>query len=407
LLGFGKTTTLIQGFDIPQGTQFIKSRVEMFDLDRRLSGADSVKRLIKATDGSPLYLEDLLRLTAVTGSLDHAVRAWTERDGAEARKYALGRECEQLTPNAKKVLFAAAAAGAPASHEELRAVSGVRDENLLSALQELQRLFLIPKPTPADEAGGEWRFELNTNTRRLVQEVYGTSVDYRRAVDATRAISQGLPRDSRGYAASAIRQASFLIRGGALAKAEDILLRAKEAEPANAEVYGFLGYLYKQWTPRRVTDARAAFRRAMELRIRKRDSYFHWIRLEMDDRNAAVACEAADTGLRNVPGNRTLLYWGGRAYDLAARQLEAGLHRERAGHAREKALHYLSEALTAVDAEGGGPSASMIYRALALTAEAASDFGNLRKYLTQWKEEAQAEAESDTDWQRLMGLNRA
>ena len=35
------------------------------------------------------------------------------------------------------------------------------------------------------------------------------------------------------------------------------------------------------------------------------------------------------------------------AYDLAARQLEAGLHGERAGQARERALKYLNEALTA------------------------------------------------------------
>ena len=171
LLGFGRTTTLVKGFDFQQGTEFIKSRVEMFDLDSRAFGPEAVKRLIKATDGSPLDLEDLLRLTAVAGSLDHAIRSWTERDGAEARRYALGRECELLSPTARKVLLAAAAAGAAVSHEELQGISGVRDENLISALQELQRLFLVPKPTPADEAGGEWRFELNSNTRRLVQEV--------------------------------------------------------------------------------------------------------------------------------------------------------------------------------------------------------------------------------------------
>lgn len=404
LLGFGKTTTLVQGFDIPQGTQFIKSRVDMFDLDSRSFGTDSVKRLVRATDGSPLYLEDLLRLSAVAGSLDHAIRAWTERDGAEARRYALGRECEQLTPNAKKVLFAAAASGAPASHEELRGISGVRDENLLSALQELQRLFLIPKPTSADEAGGEWRFELNSNTRRLVQEVYGGSVDYRRAVDAKRAISQGLPRDSRGYGASAIRQASFAVRAGELEKAEEILLRARDSEPANPEIHGFLGYVYKQWSPRRITDARDAFRRAAELRIRKRDTYFHWIRLEMDEKEAAVACEAADLGLKAVPGNRTLLYWGGRAYDLAARQLEAGLHRERASLARERALQYLAEAMTAVDTEGGAPSAGMICKALALTAEAGADHRSVQKFLAQWKEADPSDAEADSDWQRLSGL---
>ena len=92
-----------------------------------------------------------------------------------------------------------------------------------------------------------------------------------------------------------------------------------------------------------------------------------------------MACDAAELGLRNVPGNRTLLYWAGRAYDLAARQLEAGLHGERAGQARERALKYLNEALTAADGESGGPSAGMIYRALALAAEASGDFRSVKK----------------------------
>ena len=292
----------------------------MFGLDRQIFGQNAMRRLVKATDGSPLYLEDLLRLTAVSGSLDQAITAWSERGGAEARRYALGRECDLLSPTAKKVLFAAAAAGAAVSHEELRAISGVRDESLVSALQELQSLFLIPKPTAADEAGDDWRFELNVNTRRLVQEVYGDSQQFRLAVQAKRSISQGLPRDNRGYAASAMKQASFLIRAGQLNKAEDIMLRAKEGEPANPDVFGYLGYLYKQWNPRRATDARDAFRRAAELRTRKRDPYFHWIRLEIDAGEPAVACEAAEAGLENIPGNRSFaprrenqLYWAGRA----------------------------------------------------------------------------------------------
>ena len=403
--GFGKTTTPVPGFSLKDGTDFIKSRIEMFDLDRQAFGQDAMKRLVKATDGSPLYLEDLLRLTAVSGSLAQAITAWSERGGAEARRYALGRECDLLGPTAKKVLFAAAAAGSAVSHEELRAISGVRDESLFSALQELQSLFLIPKPTAAHEAGDDWRFELNVNTRRLVQEVYGDSQQFRLAVQAQRSISQGLPRDNRGYAASAMRQASFLIRAGQLNEAEDIMLRAKEGEPANPDVFGYLGYLYKQWNPRRATDARDAFRRAAELRTRKRDPYFHWIRLEIDAGDSAVACEAAEAGLKNLPGNRSLLYWAGRANDLAARELQSGLHWERARQARNRAVRYLTRALTASDVEGTSPNAGMIYKALALTAEAASDFASVARYAAEWMKAAPTYASSDRDWQRLSGLS--
>ena len=195
-----------------------------------------------------------------------------------------------------------------------------------------------------------------------------------------------------------------LIRNGEFQKAEDVLLRAKETEPANPDVFGFLGYLYKQWAPRRATDARDAFRRAGELRTRKRDAYFHWIRLELDAKDAAVACEAAEVGLKNIPGNRTLLYWAGRAYDTAARELERGLHTERSSQARERATQHLTQALAAGDVEGGGPTSGMIYRALALSAEGARDREGARRYAAEWQKVAPSEAESDRDWRRLTGL---
>ena len=230
-------------------------------------------------------------------------------------------------------------------------------------------------------------------------------MEFRHAVEAKRSISQGLPRDNRGYVASAIRQALFLIRAGHLNEAEDLMLRARKAEPANPEVFSYLGYLYKQWNPRRTTDARDAFRRAAELCTRKRDPYFHWIRLELDIKDAAVACEAAEAGLKNVPGNRTLLYWAGRANALAAQQLEGGLHVDRASQARKRAVLYLTQALTASDVKGAGPNAGMIYKALALTAEAASDFRSTKQYAAEWMKAVPTDASNDRDWQRLSGLS--
>ena len=82
--------------------------------------------------------------------------------------------------------------------------------------------------------------------------------------------------------------------------------RLAPPEPANPDVYGFLGYLYKQWVPRRITDAREAFRRAAELRTRKRDVYFNWIRLELDAKDAAVACDAAELGFERFGWARRL-----------------------------------------------------------------------------------------------------
>jgi len=93
-----------------------------------------------------------------------------------------------------------------------------------------------------------------------------------------------------------------------------------------------------------------------------------------------------------------------RAYTLSARQLDAGLHRERASLARDRALQLLGEALSASDSEGTGPTAGMIYRALTLTAEAAGDYRAVRRYIAEWKTAAPLDAEADNDWHRLKGL---
>jgi len=191
------------------------------------------------------------------------------------------------------------------------------------------------------------------------------------------------------------------MRNGQLPEAEEILLRARTQAANDPDVHGFMGYLYKQWIPRRTTDAREAFRRAAELRSRKRDAYFHWIRMELDLKDGAVACEAAEAGLKNVPANRTLLYWAGRAYDMAARQLEGGFHFDRAEQARRRASEYLTQALGADDVGEAAPSSGMIHKALALTAEASKDTKGVASIRSNWEKAAPEDAHNDWEWQRL------
>ena len=110
-------------------------------------------------------MDDLMRLAKIV-DIHKAIKMWTEKGGDEARKYALQREIEKLSPDARRILIAAAVTDDPISLAELESILELPEERLLSALSELQTLFLFPK-APAVE--GEQRYQINLNTKKLVQ----------------------------------------------------------------------------------------------------------------------------------------------------------------------------------------------------------------------------------------------
>ena len=64
LFGFGATTTVIRGFHGEAGREFVRSRISLFGLDPDAFSNQRITQILAVTDGSPLFIEDLLRLCA-------------------------------------------------------------------------------------------------------------------------------------------------------------------------------------------------------------------------------------------------------------------------------------------------------------------------------------------------------
>ena len=90
----------IKGFELAEAEEFIKSRIELYDLDLQIVQSAVLRELLEATDGSPLYMDDLMRLTRIV-PLERAIAIWAEKKGDDARRYALQRELEQLSADAR------------------------------------------------------------------------------------------------------------------------------------------------------------------------------------------------------------------------------------------------------------------------------------------------------------------
>ena len=106
VFGMATSTTQVEGFSDSDVGRFITSRCRLFNIDRQMFSSELVRNILDVTEGSPLYIEDLIRLMAILPPRD-AVKAWADHKGQNARQYALGRELDMLSREARHVLIAA------------------------------------------------------------------------------------------------------------------------------------------------------------------------------------------------------------------------------------------------------------------------------------------------------------
>ena len=373
----------IFGFEPKEAEDFIRSRVELYGLDANAVPDGCFNELVQATDGSPLYMDDLLRLVKIV-PVRKAVEMWSEKRGDEARRYALQRELENLSEHAKKVLIAACVRETPTSFAELETVLRFSEDRLLAALTELQTLFLFPKPRVVE---GEQRFEVNTNTRKLVRLVEGSSDLYARIETASKAVSGQLPDVGRGIISALIRQAYLLMNSSRFVEAETLLTQAAEKYPQAGDLEGFLGFLYRKWG--RYADAVRHFEAAYKLKCKNPDTYRHWIKMEMAQKEWTRAISAADKALRILPDLYELHALRAECKVRSGQDLFSRLQREKAFKLWNEAVGELKVALKSPESlrDGERDISAWMYRTLVICLDCLSDFRMLKQSFLDWERE--------------------
>ena len=139
MFGMSNLTTQVSGLSQQDGEDFIKSRCDLMGITAGPVLAVKEK-LLDVTDSSPLFVEDLLRLSQSGFTIDKAIGLWAGKRGMEARKYAIQREYDQLDEDAKHVLLALSLQG-PCGTEVLcrgpRLVRGASAERHAAATENV------------------------------------------------------------------------------------------------------------------------------------------------------------------------------------------------------------------------------------------------------------------------------
>lgn len=263
-----------------------------------------IKQLLDVTSGSPLYADSLIRLERRGLALDQAMAQWKGSKGSEVRRAALQREIEQLSREARRVLFAVSQLK-NCSYVELSRVVDYTEQTLGDALDELTNLFLISAPSIAKEA----RYTVEPNTGRLVLEVArDLGIDHTALVEATErlrrdAVGIGLTKRS-GLVALAISQGMASLKNG---DAKGALAAINAAEKKMTRTHPDLllaaGRFNMQLSPPNYDEASKAFDKAYLLGQRKSLLYDLWFDTELQRGAFDIALDVTSKAIIDLGGD--------------------------------------------------------------------------------------------------------
>jgi hypothetical protein len=397
VFGMANLTTQVQGLSAHDGEEFIKSRCDLMGISAApvLALKD---QLLEVTDASPLFIEDLLRLTQAGLSIDKAIGLWKGKRGAEARKYAIQREYDQLDDDAKQVLLALSVHG-PCRAEDLCCGLDWKEERLLNAMLQLRKMFLMPSQ---QASGGAQVLALNGNTQLLVKEVFAETEAYRRTQRmikaATGALRTKQSEDKRVI--SILSQARLLANQWHAEEAEAQVVAAQQEFPGRADIHATLAWIQKK--RRDYASARINFKRAHELGSNDRDTFWHWSDMEATNEEWAASAKAAQLGIHKFGEDQGLLFRLGYALHRQGRELTHQGDEQDGSHLCREAQGILERARTLGDSESRNYSLrNQIYRAIVLNLEALDEEVMIAKHFILWENACPGDSVRESEYQRL------
>jgi tetratricopeptide (TPR) repeat protein len=399
--GMGAMLTQVTGLDVNDAELFIESRVRLFRMSTEQVTTHAKQQMVTVTEASPLFLEDILRLSASIG-VKLAIQAWQGKMGEQAREYAIKREFEMLSPQARSIVLCCCLVGRPISITEIAQITGFPEDAVIIEMSGIHDLFLISGPQLLQ---GIDRFSVNSNTRALVVRCFEGTQEMCRISRAVQAVD-GRPRqalvDSNAVNAY-LRQAQALAKARRFVEAVSTLQAGLEEYPDHPDILSDLGILLTEHVPPRMTDARQVFSRAAQLNCRRESMYQRWSSAESALMEWRLAAEAAEIGIRKAGRTVRLLLAAGYARSRLGQELKRAWQTERASQELKRAEEHLREALTLSlhPDDCDFLTQSRAFRALVLNHEARDNQDAMADLLTRWRKHLPNDRDMQYEYERL------
>lgn len=294
----GDLCIIVQGFDKDDYIEYVHDLLERLGHVRLTVPA--IEKLRKATDGSPLYTESLVRLIGNNMKVDEAISRWKGEMGMKVRRAALDREIKRLTLESRRVLLAAVYLY-ECSNTELMQVTGYDEEQLMRSIDELKSLFLIGAPRII---GKEGRFVIQSNTRSLAMTCEKLLVtDFLSVKKACAKIRSGVKgvtkRGDRKVIAAALTQADAFLRQQDVSSAILTIHAVLKQHKDDQDLLLALAKAHLAKTPADYATAKKLMKEAYDHGQRKYKLFAAWYDCEIESDHATGAIEVATLALDN------------------------------------------------------------------------------------------------------------
>ncbi|MGH2454467.1 MAG: protein kinase domain-containing protein [bacterium] len=231
--------------------------------------SDEMRDLVyRETEGNPFFVEEVLKHLVETGAIYRGDGGWErkaieELDVPQSVREVIGRRLERVSEPCRRALTVASVIGRRFTFEVLQQAEGVREEDLLDALEEAEKAQIVREQASGRESEYEFGHALirevlydglahrrrrghHQKVGEAIEVVYGARLDdvveelahhftQSQTADAEKAITYSLQAAEKSIGLFAYEEAVRFYRN-----ALD-LLEEKGDEPRGAEVYAALG----------------------------------------------------------------------------------------------------------------------------------------------------------------------
>lgn len=387
--GMGRSSTRVLGLPEEDAKRYMQMTAERLGLGARPDLESSFAKIYEATEGSPLYMEDLLRLCRQL-KVKESIDRWKQQRGDAARRYALQREVELLSDTARNCLSATCWARVPLSIAQMEAVLGIGEDEAVSAVQELESRFLVPAPEIVE---GVPSYRAHRNLEVLVRQEMRADPSRHWIRDAVEGVVRVSVHESG--VAEIYRQVTVRIRGSRFSEALELVEAELGNSPTSPDLLALRAEVLASHKPPRMTDARQDWNRAADLGLRRRESFLRWAIAEERAQDWERMFRAADLGLERASADDpSLLRNAGYAASRMGQALIRALDTESGQAWLERAEVLLRTALDQSKKQGTTDyDLGRIYRALIVNAQYLREGrsnGQVLYWCTRWLEDGQS-----------------
>ncbi len=245
---------------------------------------ENVEALYNVTQGSPTFMNSIIRLVSLGDTLTASIARWKGSDGDTIRNFTFERELKSLGLTTSKVLYTSCVLDEP-TLSAISNTTGLTTTAVRDAIADLRKYHLISQ---TEKTNKEYTVLLVPDNIKLMASVISDvfkedlrKID-RAAVDINKEVRRISVSQDIGHVVSEI---AALWRSNQCTKALDIAMSALKKQETNPILISLVGRSLLKIIPPKLDDADKYLQKAYEKGVNRKEHLLDWIKVKIQKKD--------------------------------------------------------------------------------------------------------------------------